>query len=231
MEDDRKFIINGLELHPYGDYSFKDLSGCDLSHAELRGANLVGANLRSTNLRHANLRGANFSHADLSDADLRNTDLAGIDRSYAPDQVRRKFEFPLNSTAPGYSFRQRTLFINSKLIGANMESLRLGEVDFSGADLSKAKLSNSRFTTGNGIGLTCGCVLTGANLEASELKNCVFSVPKLHTDKEIGFIGSWMAASNLRHADLTGSSLIGCFLSGAILPDGSLHHNYSPHLF
>ena len=229
-DDEKKFFVNGLELKSWGNYSNLDLSGCDLSSAQLRGASFVGANLRGANLRGANLRGTNLSHADLTGADLRGAQLDGIDRSYSDELSRRRHEYPLNSTAIGYAFRQPTLCVFTKFHNANLESLRLGEVDLSGADLSNSKLSNSTFISGTGhrYVISSSCVLTGANLESAELRNCVFSIPKMDGDLQVGYVGTWMAGSNLLNADLFETSLIGCFLSGAILPDGTLHDNYVP---
>ena len=227
MDEEKKLFVNGMEIRGYGNYSNVDLSGCDLSNSYLRGANFVGANLRGANLRGANLRGTNFSRADLTGADLREAQLAGIDHSFTDDLSKRKHEYPLNSTRIGFSFRQPTLCVLTTFCGANMESLRLDEVDFSGADLSNSKLSNSKFITGDGRDVyPRSCVLTGANLESAEMRNCVFSIPKMNGDIQIGYIGTWMAGSNLLNADLFESSLIGCFLSGAILPNGTLHDNY-----
>ena len=220
--------IDGLVLTAKGDFAGKDLSGLDLRRVDLVGANFSCANLQGTNFGGANLCGANFSRANLAGANFQKANLRGDHRGQD-----YRFEYPRNFTRPGILFRAQTFFVCADLSYANLPELDLSEVDFSGATLKHANLRGSSFvpgmsgTTLSAIVSSQSAILTGANLEGADLRDCRFGTYREspgHAQRDV--IGTWMAGANLHGANLEGTSLFGAYLPGAVLPDGSINHNY-----
>jgi Pentapeptide repeats (8 copies) len=221
-------VVNDTTLTALGDFTGMNLSELDLRGANLRGANLAGADLSGTDLRGAYLRGANLSRANLEGANLEGADLRGHDQGQD-----FRFRYPRNWTHPGTKFRARTFLVASNLRNANLPGLDLADVDFSGALLQDANLRGSSFVQGRqGATLpwkvgSMSAILTGANLENADLRDCRFGVFRESEDgKPLDMIGTWMAGVNLRGALISDGGLFGAYLPGAVLPDGSTNHNY-----
>jgi hypothetical protein len=126
-----------------------DLRGAHLNELTLDGMSLAEADLRKANLDRAFLERANFYSAKLGDATFRNAfiddtffgyaDLRGADLSSAA---------PAFDESPDFRFAcvSDARFHKANLIGADFRGAAGSNVDFTGAELDRARLDFSELT-------------------------------------------------------------------------------------
>ncbi|MET0616275.1 MAG: DUF2169 domain-containing protein [Luteibacter sp.] len=166
------------------------LHGCDLAGADLRNAPLSGADLRGALLESSDLSGAHLDGADLREVALTGALMDGANCASAC------FD---GANLAGTRAR-RTIFR-----GATFARVQAGDADWSGADLSDARLEEW---------IAPNIVLTGARLEGSSLTGCVLLHAKAADTR-------WARTSWLRTvalgADLTGSDWTEARLTRSVL--------------
>ena len=106
------------------------LSGADFRHKQLRGADFSFSCLRGAVFAGADATGANFTGADLTGANMESTDLT---RAILTDSTCLGANFD-HATLTG-AICIRAFFIKSSMLGAARS-----DVDWSGADLTAARL-------------------------------------------------------------------------------------------
>ncbi len=159
--------------------------------------------LREADLHGADLRGAYIYEAILNHADLREADLRGAYLREA-DLVRAKLSGAKLSGAS---------FLVADLRGADLNGADLSQADLTHADLSGVNLSKARLWDAS---------LNRAILERADLRDTDFKG------------GDDLDGANLELADLSRANLKGAkitqeqldqtkWLTGATMPDGSLH--------
>lgn len=178
-----------------------DLQNCDLSHADLTGASLNGGDARGAkfnyctffgaDLRFCNLQGANMTRADLRGACLRGAILIGADMA-------------------GADLREGMLAGTEK--NGNIVPLHgdwplfdAGGADFSGANLTDARLS--------------GSVAIGTNFSDATMRGCRIVRARLEGSN---FSGANLEGADLSHCDLTKVNMNGAILINAALNIASL---------
>ncbi|MEZ2240953.1 pentapeptide repeat-containing protein [Microcoleus sp.] len=172
------------------------------SNASLQKANLVGRNLSYVNLSEANLSGANLTNANLQGINLLQANLS-------------------NTNFYGANLRGANL-IAADLSGANLKNTETGGANFSGANLTKVNLVGGTLQHCN---LT-GAILSEGNLCGANLSYGNFSGADL-TAADLR--GANLQGTNLEKANLKGANLSGVVnletakLTGAIMPDGTIH--------
>ena len=142
----------------------QSLIGLSLQHANFSGMNLKGVDFTRTNLMHANfansqLQGTLFASSVLSDANFDSANCTGADFT---DAIGKKAKFE-----------------KVKASGAIFRYAKLGESNFSGADL------------------------TGADLSLADLKGNFFEANLSKSDLR----GSDLTGANLTNANLTGANM------------------------
>jgi uncharacterized protein YjbI with pentapeptide repeats len=215
--------LHGASLTSFN-LSGADLSGADLSNADLVGAKLTSANLTSANLTSAisntaNLAGANLSMANLAGislgsanltgaklttANLKNANLAdttmtgatltgatltgaaGVGIKGSPSALPAHW-----SVRGGYLIGPGT---GTALTDANLNSLDLAGVDFSGLNLLRASFQHAN--------------LTGANLTKANLTGADFSYANL-------------TSADLAGATVSSTNFTATVWSNTTCPDGS----------
>ena len=189
-------IVTAVEIVPYANLRYADLTGADLRNANLQYADLTGADLRNANLQYADLTGADLRnanlqyadlYADLTGADLRNANLRGADLS------------------------------NTDLQGANLRYANLRNADLQGADLSGANLQGANLTGAN----LRNADLPNADLQFADLTGADIWFANL-TEANLQYADLWFA--NLWNADLTGADLRNTNLQGADLTGADLRN-------
>jgi len=213
LEDQEKFLklrisiracltVIGERKHPdlenkYIDLTEVNISGFNLVKFKLKGFKLTGANLTGANLIETNLIGANLIEANLIGANLIEANLIGAN------------------------------LIEANLIEADLEGANLTGAVLTGANLTRAVLTGANLTRACFIGANLietnliGADLTGADFKGADLK------------------GAYLFRANLTGANLTGAyrlepdcitkvllteaDLERAILTGAIMPDGSIH--------
>ena len=169
-------------------------------NADLRKADLSNADLSNANLAFAKLVGANLFDADLPGANLSNADLSNANLASAKLQ---------DANLSGANLRCANLS-NADLSNANLSDANLMGVNLVDADLPGANLSNAN--------------LWGANLFAARLQEVNLGGARLD-GVHLAFTG--LNYANLRGAmvdsNLTEATLSQAVLTGATMPDGSIH--------
>jgi uncharacterized protein YjbI with pentapeptide repeats len=212
-EDQEKFLELRISIqacltviaerkHPDLENKYLDLTEVNISGFNLEGFNLIKANLERADLTEANLEraklpGAYLFKADLTGANLFTADLTG-------------------AKLPG------AYLIGANLIGAyltvaNLTKAYLEEANLTEADLTGADLTGANLTGANLIGAN----LTGANLIGANLTGAVLTRANLTRANLTGAYRlepDWITKVLLTEADLEGA-----ILTGATMPDGSIH--------
>jgi len=224
----------------------RDLTGADLSEMDFSGADLRGVFAESADLSRANLAGAQLDNAVLANADLTGARLDGA-RLHAANlgQARLRDVAAIDADFSNAIFHKTDLghakldsctftdpdLSRSLLDEVGLRLCRLGrvlfldqslsEVDFSGADLSGARLLK---LTLEGCDFS-GAALTGAVLVGCRGVECRFVGAELGNIRMVencDFSGADFSGANLQLANLRGAGLAdACFaeadLSGADL--------------
>ena len=203
LEDQEKFLKLRISIRAcltvIGERKHPDLENkyIDLTEVNISGFNLVKFKLKGFKLTGANLTGANLIETNLIGANLIEANLIGAN------------------------------LIEANLIGANLIEANLIEADLEGANLTGAVLTGANLTRACFIGANLietnliGADLTGADFKGADLK------------------GAYLFRANLTGANLTGAyrlepdcitkvllteaDLERAILTGAIMPDGSIH--------
>ena len=213
-----------------------------LNYANFSNANLTKANLNGLNLSNANFNSANLSQADLSRANLLKANLKGANLQMV--KMNQALCTEVNGFPKEFDYKKLGVYFlapNTSLRGVNLSGTDLRQVNLSGADLRKVNFDRTNLN---------GADLRLANLSESSLKdaNLVRAI-LITTDltkadlRNAELIGANLRGADLiladlraakpRDADLSGANLTdaklgGVFwqntkLTGAIMPDGSVH--------
>lgn len=166
----KKAILVGANLKEANlvkaDLTDARLRGADLSDAYLNGSKLVCADLTNSRLKRADLRETDLSGIDLSGVDLSTTYLRGANLSFAE----------LNKTCLSGLDLSKTIFINAKLVGANMTEANLAYANMRRADLKGAILQDAYlYRTDLSDADLRGATLTGTFVKGIHLKNANLS--------------------------------------------------------
>jgi uncharacterized protein YjbI with pentapeptide repeats len=146
-------------VKPIIDLSFADLQNIEIKYGKLEGIDLSKANLRNTNLQMTSLIGANFYLADLDDSDFSWTKLMGanlhaglrrIDLSSANLESANVRSANLcgarlwHTNFQGADLQYANFMFNHPILRNkdNLEPATLMNVNFTGANLTKALISS-----------------------------------------------------------------------------------------
>ncbi len=184
-----------------------NLSGANLRSAELSAANLCGAKLAGTNLNGAKLIQAQMNGADLSEANLNYTNLTAASLQSANLMKANLKGTNLAAADLYYSdlryaeFNDKTRLSGANLNLANLAGQNLQKMNMSGVNMSGANLCGT---------LLCFSNLSGADFTSADLRGADLGSTNLEK-------------ANLKGAQLSGANLDEAKLSGAIMPDGTVH--------
>lgn len=185
---------------PDCDLSNKDLGYLELDKMDLRHCKMVNTSFFGAYLRDANLSGANMQGAYLNLARLENTNLSGANLTDA--------------------IIFQAIFSKTNFKGANLTNARvigtLGNVDMSGANISKGKfgLDVGNQPMGQMKFDSVGGNFANANFEGADLNIANFSFANL--------TGANLGNTNMNRADLSQADLTGADLTGADLTNASV---------
>ena len=240
------------------------LSQAMLAHARLIGTGLAGADLRECNLgaaqiARADLSGADLSAAILEGAQLSNSSLRGarVDGLRLTGAVIVAVDFSETHAEAMLLLREIDLrgcrFVGVRYAQAVFQDCELGEVDLTGATITKAAFVGIRAPKAcfRGLTLAVGCFALGCRLEGAdfsgarlhevsfreaplrgadfsraEIRGCDFSGCDL---RESRFHAADARGSRLVRADLSGADLGSCNLSGAVLQHARLDRTELSH--
>ena len=216
--------LHGVDLHSLDlsgvDLSGADLGSANLIAANLTGANLTGANMAGamvsgkanltaadlskanlssvlfsgSNLTNANLTGADLTNAGLSDANVAGADLAGATLTGAAGVGVKGSPAALPA---GWAVRGGYLIgpgTGTVLTDANLGSLDLTGVNFSGLNLLRAVFRHSNLTSAN---------LTKANITGAD------------------FSSANLTRANMTGAKVSSTTFASTIWSNTICPDGT----------
>lgn len=198
------------------DLSGRSLSFLDLAGLDFKGATLARTDMYGVDLTDAKLAGADLAHTNLDRATLRRTDFSGANLSGASLRTLSVSDVlpPLQADAPR--------FTRANLSDATIEG-RLDGTDFSGADLSRARIGYQTAVWGSykprSVMVSCnftGAVLVGASFNKAVLQFARFNGADL---RDIDLAGADLSGADFTGADLTGADLGAADLDGAILKD------------
>ena len=204
-----------------------DLSGARLDQAKLNRAMLaharmIGTSLAGADLRECNLGGAQIARSDLSGADLSAAILEGAQLSNSSLRGARidglrltgalivAVDFSETHSEAMLLLREIDLrgcrFVGVRYAQAVFQDCDLGEVDMSGAAITKAAFVGIRAPNAcfRGLTLSVGCFALGCRLEGAD-----FSGAQLN---EVSFRDTPLRGANFSHAQLRGSDFSGCDL-------------------
>jgi uncharacterized protein YjbI with pentapeptide repeats len=184
-----------------------DLGGADLRKANLEKADLQGANLEKADLGGADLRKANLEKADLQGANLEKADLSDGRLGWAKLERANLSEVNLSKAdLEGADLKHAYLF------KTDLGQASLSKADLEGASLAWANLSGADLSRANMVATS----LTEAELERANLSEVNLSKADLR--------GVSLKRSNLEGAVVSTEQLASAkSLSGATMPDGSVH--------
>jgi uncharacterized protein YjbI with pentapeptide repeats len=169
----------------------------DLTKVNISGFNLVQFKLKGFNFTGADLTEANLFGADLTEANLRGADLTGASL-YKADLTGADLT-------------------GADLTGANLTGADLTEANLFGADLALADLTGAYLTEADLTEANLkGADLYKANLTEAELTGANLTEADLKGAYRLG--PDWITKVLLTEADLEGA-----ILTGATMPDGSIH--------
>ncbi|MEG4085263.1 pentapeptide repeat-containing protein [Microcoleus sp. POL10_C6] len=173
-----------------------NLTGADLSQSKVTKVNLSGANLSGVNLTGVSLTGVNLQGVNLSGMNLSGVNLTGTNLSYAK-------LIGINLSGASLS--------GANCLGANLDGANLTGVNLIGVNLQSVNLSGQNLS---------GFNLSGVNLHYANL-----SEADLHSANLCGANLSYanLEKTNLKEAKLVGANLDYATLTGAIMPDGTIH--------
>jgi uncharacterized protein YjbI with pentapeptide repeats len=167
---------------------------------------LTKVNISGFNLKGANLTGAKLTKADLTKADLEGANLTKADLSEADLTEADLFKADLTGAK----------LTGAKLTKANLKQANLTKADFFEADLTRANLSEAKLIQAN---------LFEANLTRAYLIEANLTEAKLIQANlfRANLTEAKLIQANLFRANLTEADLKGAILTGARMPDGSIH--------
>ncbi len=182
-----------------------NLSGKNLSAIEFPvGFDFRGANLDNAVLRWATLKGTNLSRVSLRNVNLRETDLTGANLTgvrFSVAQVKEIIALAKIIDEP------------PNLAGADLRSLDLNQVIFSGADLSGADLTGADLRFANLSGVNLSGVNLRINLSKANLTGVKLSRQQIEQIIETASQGGFTA--NFTGADFKDLNLSGLDFSRA----------------
>ncbi|MEG4112192.1 MULTISPECIES: pentapeptide repeat-containing protein [unclassified Microcoleus] len=229
-----------------------NLSGLNLSKLEFMEADLSNANLIKTNLFETNLEGANLEGAKLQQTvyNARTTFPKRFNPVNAGAYLIAPSASLQKANLAGFDLSQVNL-AGANLQGANLTSTNLNGAQLSEANLSQANLSGANLTKANLIGakllqanliktklseanlsvanLTAANLteanLIQANLNHANLNVADLSGANLKNAQTYGanFSGANLEKANMKGANMGRANLDMATLTGAIMPDGTIH--------
>jgi uncharacterized protein YjbI with pentapeptide repeats len=182
--------LSGVDLRNL-DLSYADMTGVSLNRSDLRGAILNYCNFFGADLRFCNLQGAHLARADLRGACLRGANLIGADLTGA--DLREGILAATESDG------------NIVPLHEDWPLSESGGADFSGANLTEARLS--------------GAVAIGTNFVDATMRGCKIVRARL---EESNFSGANLEGADLSQCDLTSVNMRGAILVNAALNIASL---------
>ena len=212
-----------------------DLSGLDLSGANLEGAllesarlektNLSGANLNRAVLAHASLHGASLTgaqlrNASLGAAQLNETVLGGADLTGAVLAKARLTKTDLQQAILIDADLMEAEFADTDLSGTQLDGLSFIENDLRGVRLTGASLKKCNFikTDLRGVDLSGAnigeAVLIGVRAAGARFQKA--SMVKTRIIEKSDLDHASLTECDLTEANLRGTCLIGCDLSGTV---------------
>jgi uncharacterized protein YjbI with pentapeptide repeats len=218
----------------YANFDSALLDKIQIENADLHGATVRNAKLRGAQLKDVTMKRADLSGSDLSGATLNNINLEGtiledvtIDDDVVADKECRAILEVACLTDPNPVAVKGASFRGTILRGAHLAGYDLTGSDFSQSDLTLAKLGKANLT---------GVSLVQTNLERANLHGATLRKAKLNNAylggtilSHADFEGADLTGVNLKGADLRGAKIsdeqlsVARDLSGAIMPDGSIH--------
>ena len=220
----------------YANFDDALLDGIQIENADLHGATIRNAKLRGAQLSRVNLEGVDLSGSDLSGATLNNINLERtiLDGVIIDDIGKVKADIKCRpilqvacSADPDPDIVKGASFKKAILRGACLAGYDLTGSNFVEADLTLSKLGKANLTGAN---------LVQTNLDHANLHGAILRQAKLNNAYLGGTILSYadlkdadLAGANLRGANLKGAKVsnerlsAARDLSGAVMPDGSIH--------
>jgi uncharacterized protein YjbI with pentapeptide repeats len=195
----------------------KDLSNLDLAGLDFKAAILSKANLYGADLSFANLKGTDLSGAKLDRAIIMQADFSGANLEGASIMAPSVFSTAMidHSDAPK--------FAGANLRGARIAA-RLDGTDFSGADLTNARLGPNERSSEAGmapaskmLGMNfSSATLVGMDMREVDCTFCRFTGAKLPGAKfiHVDLSKADFSGADLTDADLSESNVEGANLSG-----------------
>ena len=216
-------IVSGYLVGQYA-----NLSGADLSSLDLSGFDLTGANLGSANLEHSRFSSTNISGADFTGAKLSYLISGPVTGS--PSALPAGWS--LNGgrlIGPYVDLSGQTVNISGafNLHGANLSGvqaeyagMKMGNTDFSDANLSNASLF-PYFSQYGSLAGQCsdfrGANFTNANLSGAVIKNsAVYGQLQCGTVNLVGanFTNANLSSATFTNVDVSGSSFQSANVAG-----------------
>jgi uncharacterized protein YjbI with pentapeptide repeats len=169
-------------------FSGADLSKADLTGADLSGANLKGANLTAAILKSANLSGANMKATLLCDANLSNANLTNAALNFAKTTHQ-------NRLSGGYQKLRCVNFSKADLTDAKLKNSRLDCADFSEANLTRVSLVDASLYGAN---------FTNADLSFADMTKLSFASSGQYDEKMRRVSGSKFTLTGAKLTGVTG---------------------------
>jgi uncharacterized protein YjbI with pentapeptide repeats len=187
------------------DLSNLDLAGLDFKAAILTKANLYGADLTSANLKGANLSGAKLDRAIIMKADFSGANLEGATILAPSVYSNAMIE---HGDAPKFN--------GANLRGARIAA-RLDGADFSGADLTNARIGPNERSSEAGMAPASKMLsvnFSGATMAGTDIREVDLTFGR--------FAGTNLAGAKLIHVDLSRADFSGADMTGADLTGSDL---------
>jgi uncharacterized protein YjbI with pentapeptide repeats len=197
------------------DLARHDLAGLDLAGLDFKAARLAGADLTGTDLT-----AANFAGADLTGAKLDRSTLIRADFTRAR-MAGSALIMPAISTDFDLNPKEAPDFSGADLSKARV-LVRLQGARFKGANFSHAKLGpheSARFNYKMLRTTLSGCDLSGANFSGADLTGVLFEFADL---SGTNFTGADLSKADFTNANLTGADLTGANIEDAIFTGATL---------
>jgi uncharacterized protein YjbI with pentapeptide repeats len=195
-------------------FAGEDFSGLDLSDMDLAGADFSGALLVGANLQNCNLSGARFNEANLTNANLTNAKLNDVQMALA-DCTNADLSC-VECVAANLS---ATVFVNAKIIGANLSECDLSLANLAASDLSGSKFENADMSVAN----VSKAHLDNANLFGADLTDAVFESAQITNAKldQVTAKDAIFTGANLSNSRLVEAKLSGADFSAGVLNDAN----------
>jgi uncharacterized protein YjbI with pentapeptide repeats len=174
-------------------------------------ANVPTSNARIQALQDLNEDGVSLQEIDLPGADLKRIQLAGANlREATLNQT------DLRNAILTAANLQASILSQANLRSADLSHANLAKANLKGADLTNANLSGANLTCAN---------LSSAILEGANLSNAILSQSNLAAAnlRAANLRYANLREAKLRESDFRAADLKDAKLTGAVMPDGTVH--------